>query len=626
MSSLKALRALAWTSVAAICLGLTACGGGDGNDSSSTNNSAAGASQCTASTCGDVLVALTDADGDFLSYSVDVVALTLKKANGTVVQALPNRARVDFAQLTDLTELLSAATIPNGTYVEGSIRLDFGTAEVTVEVNGLPKPATVVGEDGQPLGVVDLQIMLDNANHVVVAPGRPALLQLDFDLAATHTVDLSTTPVTATARPLIVATIEPVDEKAMRLRGPVVGVDTSAGTYTIDVRPFFHRTARFGRMKVHTTAQTQFEVDGAAYAGEAGLAALAQLGDGAATAAFGTLDTSARTFTAERVNAGTSVPGAGFDVLWGNVIARQGDTLTVRGGTLIRRSGSVTFIRDDMTVLVGSGTAVTREGQRDDALTDDAISVGQGINAFGLVNEDAGGHITLDATGGRVRMQITHLWGTVKSTVAGLLTVDLDAIDGRRVSSFDFSGTGASPATDADPAHYEIATGSLNLGSLEAEQPARVFGFVTPFGTAAPDFSARSVADLSTLRAVLGLGWGLQGTRAPFLSIDANGIVIDNTNADIGTRHFIAIGPRLLDITTLASSPTLSPAGSFGVYAIGQGRRVEVFASFEAFAARLGEKLGAGGKAVGMNALGLYDPSGNTLNAREIHVMLAGTD
>ncbi len=96
------------------------------------------------------------------------------------------RQRVDFADLVDVTEFVTAATIPNGNYVAATLRLDYSDAEVSVEVDGVPTPASVVDENGDSLGVVDLELTLDNANHVVVAAGTPALLQIDFDLAATH--------------------------------------------------------------------------------------------------------------------------------------------------------------------------------------------------------------------------------------------------------------------------------------------------------------------------------------------------------------------------------------------------------------------------------------------------------
>ena len=65
---------------------------------------------CDATTFDTLLLGLTDADGDSLSYSVDVVSPSLRKGDGTIVQALPTRQRVDFAGLADLTELVTAAT------------------------------------------------------------------------------------------------------------------------------------------------------------------------------------------------------------------------------------------------------------------------------------------------------------------------------------------------------------------------------------------------------------------------------------------------------------------------------------------------------------------------------------
>jgi hypothetical protein len=615
---LATLRTWALAPLLVFSLMLSACGGGDGDSSTAPPPGAQG---CSASTCGTVFLSLTDTDGDFLSYTVDVVSLTLKKANGAMVETLPVSARVDFVQLVDITEFVTAATIPDGVYVEGSIRLDYTNAEVSVEVNGAPRAAQVVGADGKPLGVVDLRIMLDNRNHVFIAPGRPSWLELDFDLAVSHTVDVTTTPVRAVAEPFIVASLEPVDSKEMRVRGPLVSADIAASQYVIDVRPFDHRDGRFGQLTVHTTAQTAYEIDGQTFTGAPGLDALARLGADTPTAAFGTLERSEHRFTAERVHAGTSVPGPSFDVVRGNVIARAGDTLTVRGATLIRRSGSVTFVRDDITVLVGADTQVTRDGQRGNDVGDQAISIGQRIAAFGQVTE-SNGEVTLDADPGRVRLHLTHLWGLVKSANPGALTLDLASIDGRRLEIFDFSGTGTSAANDADPDNYEIATSALNLDALVPDSPTRVFGFVTPFGAAPPDFEGRTLVDFSEVPAILGIGWGMSGTSAPFLSIGNDGITIDNANAAISARHFIAIGPRLIDIKTLATPPRIVPASGLGRYAIGQPLRVEVFGDFAAFSTRLAEKLSGGAEALGMSATGEFEAGTSTLTSRHVFVSL----
>jgi len=97
--------------IAIALLTLAACGGGGGGGP--VSQVPAPTQGCSAATCGTLFVGLTDADGDFLSYSVDVVSLTLERANGDTVETLPVRQRVDFAELVDLTEFVTAATVPN---------------------------------------------------------------------------------------------------------------------------------------------------------------------------------------------------------------------------------------------------------------------------------------------------------------------------------------------------------------------------------------------------------------------------------------------------------------------------------------------------------------------------------
>jgi hypothetical protein len=560
-----------------------------------------------------------DADGDFQSYTVDVVSLTLEKANGSSVETLPVQTRVDFAGLVDLKEFVTAATIPNGSYVEGTLRLDYTNADIVVDVGGVPTRATAVDASGSPLTTVDLDIRLDNRRQLTITPGRPALLELDFDLLASNTVDLTKTPVAVTVRPFIVASVDVADSREARVRGPLVSVDSAAGDYRIDLRPFHLASARLGEVTVHTTSTTEFEVDGTTYTGAAGLAAMAGLSAGSPTAAFGTLNVDQRRFTAARVHAGTSVAGSQFDVIHGNVIARAGDRLTVRGATIVRRSGSVSFLRGDTTLVVGTNTKVTKDGERNNALTASALSIGQRVHAFGSVTEASNGDVTLDATEGRVRMHLTHLLGTVTSTGAGALSLDLASIDGRRAEVFNFAGTSAAPATDADPDNYEVATGNLDLSGMEIGRAARVFGFVSPFGEAPPDFTARTAVNFREVQAVLSLGWGLSGTAAPFLTIDAAGVAIDNRNASIGLRHVIAIGPTLIDIQTLPGGPRIvADAAKPGMFAIAEGRRVEVFSTFADFTAKVAEKLSGGARAVNLTATGDFDAGTRDFSAHRV--------
>lgn len=604
--------------LAAFALALAGCGGGGGGGSTSSVPPPAA---CT--DCGTVYIGLTDADGDFLSYAVDVESLTLRRADGAVVQALPVQPRVDFAQYVDLTEFLTAATVPTGTYVEGTLRLDYRDAEITVESGGEPAAATVVDADGTPLGVVDVRVVLDDRHRLVVAPGRPALLTLDFDLSATHEVDLSTTPATATARPVLIASLEPVEQKELRLRGPLVAVDVAGGSYRVDLRPFHLRSGDLGEVTVHTTAETVFEVNGTQYAGSAGLEALAAAGSGTPTVAHGTLATAERRFTADRVHAGSSVPGQGIDAVLGSVLARSGDTLTVRGATIVRREGEPRFVRGTIDVQVGPETRVVKDGQRASVpLGTEAISVGQRIAAFGQLRE-AGEDYVLDATNGRVRLHLTHLGGRVVSAEPGELTLGVAAFDGRDVAAFDFAGTGKSPAQDADPAAYEVATGALGVALLQPGEWVRVYGFVEPFGLAPPDFRGRTVVDFAELRAQLAVGWGSEGTTAPFLEIGPAGLVVDLANPDLGQRHHLKVGPRVIDLTALPAAPRIVPAASGPrAYVIRQDGECRSFADFARFAEELARRLDGSARMTGFGATGRYDGPGNEFSARTAVAML----
>lgn len=614
-----------WLVLAAMAWLLAACGGGSGGDEIA--QPAPPAASCvpsdpsTASECGTLYVGLTDDDGDFLSYGVDVLSLELEKANGTTVEALPTSARIDFAQYVDLTEFVTAATIPPGTYVAGTITLDYGDAEVFVEADGSAKEALIVDANGAPLTESTLKITLSDRNQLVVTRGRPALLTVDFDLGASHTVDVVPTPALATSEPFVIAEIDPVDSKDIRLRGVLLSVDEAAMTYTVALRPFHRPAGDFGRVTVNVTDDTEYEVDGSVFIGAEGLRALNDAGPGTLTVALGTLNVLEREFTADVVLAGSSVPGSDKDAVRGNIIARSGNELTVRGGTVIL-SGDRAFFRDNVTVTVGPDTLVFKRGH-DRRLDISALSVGQAVTVRGTVTSDDERGVTMDATEGAVRMHITHLSGVANAVNPGQLDIKLHAIDRRRASVFDFSGTGASPDLDADPSNYEIATGSLPLSQQAAGRPVVAYGFPTAFGMAPPDFEGRTVLDFSDVRSVLGVGWGADGTTAPFVSMNTDGLVLDNANPAIDLRHYIKQGPVLIDLKSLDSGTVIVPPdGGRTVYGIKTRNSLMLYADFDRFVTVLTESLDGTTAARSMYARGSYDAGTNTFTAWKIGIHL----
>jgi hypothetical protein len=468
---------------------------------------------------GEVVIGLTDAEGDFATYTVDVVSLKLTKANGAEVETLPLTTRVDFAQYTDMTEFLTAATVPNGAYVKASMVLDYTNADIQVEnANGDAVAVTeIVDADGNAVTQLEVAVQLEGRNKLVIAPGVPAHLTLDFDLKATNTYAADTG--TLTVQPMLLAELDVEKFKSHRVRGPLESVNVSAGTFDIIIRPFIHamdvNAHDFGDMTVTTTSTTVFDIDGASYEGSAGLVALDALdamADLSAVVAIGEIKRNPLRFEASEVHAGSSVPGGTQDAVTGNVIARSGDTLTVKGATLIRTNGSVVF-NDEVTVQLGGATTVKRQLSTDIYTIAD-VSVGQRVTIFGTLTDDTGDVATqleMDAglmMEGRVLMQFT----TLRGTVAGMVSIpevtvpfaiELQSIDGRRVSLFDFSGTGVAAGDDADPAQYEIDYGSLDVSGLADGTPVKVRGFVRPFGQAPEDFTARTIVDVSAAAGVL---------------------------------------------------------------------------------------------------------------------------
>ncbi len=613
---------------------LAACSGsGTGTGTGSTATACDPADPSTSGQCGELLVAVTDADGDFVSYAVDVLSVSLDRPNGASVEMLPAATRIDFAELTTLSELLTAAFVAPGDIAGGSIRIDYTNAEIYVESGGSVVLAEAVDDTGAPLGIVDLEIRLDDRERLVITRGRTALLSIDFDLSASHEVDLSNAPVQITTRPYLSAEVRPLDEKELRVRGLLVDVDTTAGTYDIRVRPWHRRDGDFGTLTVYTTATTAFEIGDAVYTGAPGLAALEALGPGALTVAFGTLDVSTRQFTADIVHAGDSVGGDRFSAVHGNVVARSGDTLTVKGALAVHRDRPAHY-RRTVLVEIGDGTRVSKVADSQAMLDKDDISVGQRIVAFGQFtnpqvasNDPLGPDVALilDATQGRVRMLVTRLHGTVNSVVAGQLNMRLRGIDRLGIDLFDFTGTGVNATMDADPLDYEIDTSTLALDALEVGKSARVFGFVTPFGEAPPDFTGRTVVDHRDIPAALGIGWGLAGTATPFSSMNPTGLVLDMSNPQIGTRHHLLLGRELVNLFDLSGPATIAPAGTRGLYGIWEPGHIEQFADFADFHDELLNRLGAGANAQALAAYGTFDENALTLSARKVFVHMTPT-
>ncbi len=568
----------------------------------------------------EVTIGLTDAAGDFLSYSVNVKSLQLQRANGASIETLPNSAAIDFAQYVDATEFLTTATVPAGRYEAATLVLDYSDAYITVEDDhGEAVTATLVDNDGNPVdGEQTIQLQLNGDNALTVRKGAPAHITLDFDLAASHRVDLSQSPPVVTMDPVLVADTRLTHPKSHRLRGLLESVDLDNDRFSVIIRPLHRREGRFGQLQAYIGNDTAWEINGQSYAGTEGLSQLATLPAATAVIALGAINTDSKHFEAEQVFAGSSIDWNDKDSVTGHVVARRGNTLTVRGATLVRRRHGAIF-NDNVTITLAETTKVVRQGGWTQPLDITDISVGQRITATGHLT--SGAIPELDASEGVVRLRYTTLNGTVAQLSP--LTIAVQRIDRRPVKLFDFSGTGSSTDNDADPAHYEIDTGALSLTGIALDDPIKIRGFVNAFGAAPADFTAKTISDVAATPAQMRFSWNTPGSTAAFSSTDPTAIAINLEDDKLGDQHHLWRAGIATDLTTLGADPVLTPDdGAGGIYAIAQQRRIQVFTQFDNFQTALANRLDGATAMRALSAQGHYDAGQNRLTSRRITARL----
>jgi hypothetical protein len=571
---------------------------------------------------GEVIIGLTDAPGDFTTYTVDVVSLTLTKANGAAVETVPVKTRVDFARYAEMTEFLSAATIPAGLYVKATMTLDYSNADIRVEGdNGESIPVSVVqDENGTVISELSLDVRLEGLRALLIAPGVPAHLTLDFDLNATNVVDLNNGSPIVTVNPELLAKVGAESSKVHRARGPLQLVNTADSSFRLVLQPFAHVISggdeRFGTLKVNVAGDTVFDINGHVCGGDAGLLELSGQTSLTAVVVTGDLKFNPLRFEAREVRAGSSVAGGTMDVVTGNVTRRAGDVLTVKGATLIRRDGSVIF-NDDARVTVGDGTLVRRQFSLD-ALDQDAISVGQRVAIFGTLINDQSQSLSLDASFGYAHLLYSTLRARVVTTSP--LAVDTQSIDGRRIAIFDFTGTGS--VTDADPSHYEIDPGSIDLGTIDVGDVVKVRGFVKPFGKIqSADFTAQTIVNVSQVPGTLLVGWPLTSTTALNISNSADGVVLDLTGA--GLFHHISRAGVAIDLTQQETDTTIEAKNATGVYLVLQDGVWQLHTSYANYLGDLQSRLDNGGAVRSVLATGPFDDSSGIMSvtAMVVHIL-----
>jgi hypothetical protein len=576
---------------------------------------------------GELSIGLTDAEGDFVSYTVDVASITLTRANGATVHVLPVTTRVDFAQYTELTEFVTSSMVPLGAYSQATMLLDYTNADIRVEnaVGDTVQVSDIRDSSGNPVTSLEMTVHLEGRNKLVISNGVPAHLTLDFDLNATNQAVFDSNDVpSVVVEPYLIADVQLQRPKAYRLRGALHAVDVSNNSFEIIINPFHHPSPmkyEFGNLTVQTDEETVYDINNQSFTGLSGLQALNTLPQFTPVIVLGKFEYNPTRFVAREVYAGESVPGGVLDAVEGTVVARSGNILTVRGATLIHSGGDVAFT-DMVTVSIAETTMVKKQLSAE-VHTVNEISVGQKVCISGSITDSGIENTQMDAANGVVRMKITKVRG-VSADAAGsdfsaYFVMDAQHFDSQPAALLDFSGTGIDAVHDADPANYEVDTGMLPVEDIGALTPINVFGFVSAFGAAPADFLATSVMDLTKEPATITMNW-TPDTYHPFSEVSVGSVTLNMM--DRGVFHHLGRGGAIVDLSSISPPPVIHGVESGGWYEIEDKGPHRIFYDFADFIAEIEARLARGSAMKRIVAYGYFDDVSGTLTADTLSAKL----
>jgi len=344
------------------------------------------------------------------------------------------------------------------------------------------------------------------------------------------------------------------------------------------------------------------------------------LSAGTLTSTYGTWDRTAGTLTATQVLVGPSVEGTTMSSVAGTVLARSGDTLTVGNGLLYQPQGVGLNFQRQISVTVGSGTIVTEEGQTGPFTASD-ISVGQDVRISGTMGSATSTSPTLDATAGAAFLLPTTGIGLVTGTATGSVTVGLQQLGNIDASELNFAGTGATSQQDATAASYQVSVPSSVSTSAGSGTAVQFTGFVTPFGSAPPDFAASTLVVYGQTQTLFDERWASPGNTAPFATLNASELLLSQTTLQAGAQNLLQVGWLSLSATSLTSGLQLVPDTtgtawqSFAIVHV-QSRTIDSFSTFNDLATALATDLNGTTGVLQVMAEGSY--SSGTLTADHV--------
>jgi hypothetical protein len=330
----------------------------------------------------------------------------------------------------------------------------------------------------------------------------------------------------------------------------------------------------------------------------------------------GTFDRSEQRVDADAVESGAGVPGNGQDYVLGHVTGRSGGpgadaTLQVLGKSF-RSDTHGRRHHATYTVNVShASTHVLRRGAANSVDTD-SLNVGQLVWVFGALTDT-----TLDATAtdGVARLLPVKISGLAAGPATDdTITLDVDRIDKREVSAFDFTVGGVA---QADPHAFVVDVTGLVTSGIAAGSRVRAYGWIGPVGGEGADASAFALSVRTATEKTLLCAWLPADPNAIDIVGSTVALRLDVTDADL---RFVVDGTSAT-MLAVDPAPQLQGLGAPGVYRILQDNALTVFTEFEPCRAEVVTRA-ATNATLFVRASGSFDATSQQFSAAKATIVL----
>lgn len=573
---------------------------------------------------GNLVFALTDAEEDFVSYTIGVNSVLLTRENGDQIEVLGEQTQVDFVEYQELTELFSIVKAPVGKYTSIVMELDYSEAYIVIQdEEGNSYEAQAVDESEIPLTTYQVEFQLAESEELEIKGNQLSQLTLDLDLSSSNTI-LSFEPALVKVEPFVIGSASMDEDREHRVRGTFVSADAETNTLTVNIRPMAKKQGEFGEFDIVLDDESVIEVDGEVLSLADAMTNLAEQGDDFPLIAYGAVSideaTDTKSLDATQLLAGSSVPWFGKDVFKGMVSDLMEGVTYVSGLTIDTDAVTREHISNQTFVTSEASQFVSRTSEEVDV---SYLVPGQRIEALGQWSGADAETVNFDASDETIRILLSKVMGQVVSVDDNdIVTLDVARFNKRpeKLIKRRHNKKQNGEASNVELDNVLIDISGLSQVEVLAGDWINAVGFVSPSSVVEGevDMTAKAVTkfEVSETELTYTAFWGRQG-GTPTISDSA--IIVSTESGEHGMKYRFNpenVMPELSQVTLIAGEETKQ-------FAIRQrGEQTEFFDDYATYLAALSAILEDDNTINGLQAKGLLNQETGEFSVESLVVKL----